>query len=420
METRSTGRTPLLRPVPSATAMWGIWPRCSQRTASPSKWAPVWIATGQITCPPTVRSATSRDKEQAERTDLRGDSSQPGASFSPGEWFLAHSGVRFPLFHLPMKLTRRHFLAWAGLGALGAVACEGFGIREGELNIQSPVSLPEGPGARQGQLVRQSLPELSIMRGHPRTGDGGTSQKGPGKSALSHQPGKEPRPLRSRSAGPVPSGPGSRCNEARRKPRLRTVRPHRLGTGGNGHPGPPLKRSRLPRSAHHQAQQGTPGASDLPVRQCCRGGTPELQSQSTTTCIEARCRTCSSKMSCLISTWSMPTSILSFGADFLSHFGFPPTRWNRGYGDFRQGEGRDHRGTLYHVDSRFSMTAANADKWIPHTAWVGRVSGDEHRPGHNRRGAAGSNRSMSTACWATVAGLCLTVSGPRMWLRERG
>ena len=34
-------------------------------------------------------------------------------------------------------------MAWAGLGALGAVACEGFGIREGELNIQSPVSLPE-------------------------------------------------------------------------------------------------------------------------------------------------------------------------------------------------------------------------------------------------------------------------------------
>ena len=42
-----------------------------------------------------------------------------------------------------MKLTRRNFLAWAGLGAVGAVACEGFGIREGELDIQSPVSLPE-------------------------------------------------------------------------------------------------------------------------------------------------------------------------------------------------------------------------------------------------------------------------------------
>ena len=42
-----------------------------------------------------------------------------------------------------MKLTRRKFLAWAGLSTVGAVACEGFGIREGELNIQSPIRLPE-------------------------------------------------------------------------------------------------------------------------------------------------------------------------------------------------------------------------------------------------------------------------------------
>ena len=42
-----------------------------------------------------------------------------------------------------MKLTRRNFLAWAGISAVGAVACEGFGIRHGELDIQSPVMLPE-------------------------------------------------------------------------------------------------------------------------------------------------------------------------------------------------------------------------------------------------------------------------------------
>ena len=42
-----------------------------------------------------------------------------------------------------MKLTRRNFLAWAGLSAVGAVACEGFGIREGELSIQSSTMLPE-------------------------------------------------------------------------------------------------------------------------------------------------------------------------------------------------------------------------------------------------------------------------------------
>ena len=54
--------------------------------------------------------------------------------------------------------------------------------------------------------------------------------------------------------------------------------------------------------------------------------------------------------------------ILSFGADFLNTWG-SPVRYSRGYGNFRQGD--RERGTHYHVDSRFSMTAANADKWIP-------------------------------------------------------
>ena len=39
-----------------------------------------------------------------------------------------------------MKLTRRNFLAWAGLSAMGAVACDVF---EDELKVQSPVALPE-------------------------------------------------------------------------------------------------------------------------------------------------------------------------------------------------------------------------------------------------------------------------------------
>jgi anaerobic selenocysteine-containing dehydrogenase len=53
--------------------------------------------------------------------------------------------------------------------------------------------------------------------------------------------------------------------------------------------------------------------------------------------------------------------ILSFGADFLNTW-VSPVRYARGYGEFRQGD-RD-RGTLVHVDSRFSMTAANADEWV--------------------------------------------------------
>ena len=53
--------------------------------------------------------------------------------------------------------------------------------------------------------------------------------------------------------------------------------------------------------------------------------------------------------------------LLSFGADFLSTWA-SPTRYSRGYGEFRQGH--DHRGKLVHIDSRFSTTAANADEWI--------------------------------------------------------
>ncbi len=53
--------------------------------------------------------------------------------------------------------------------------------------------------------------------------------------------------------------------------------------------------------------------------------------------------------------------ILSFGADFLNTW-VSPVRYGRGYGQFRQGDRQ--RGTLVHVDSRFSMTGANADEWL--------------------------------------------------------
>ena len=55
--------------------------------------------------------------------------------------------------------------------------------------------------------------------------------------------------------------------------------------------------------------------------------------------------------------------IISFGADWLSTW-MAPVRFGRGYGHFRHNRGKA-RGTLVHVDSRFSMTAANADDWIP-------------------------------------------------------
>jgi anaerobic selenocysteine-containing dehydrogenase len=55
--------------------------------------------------------------------------------------------------------------------------------------------------------------------------------------------------------------------------------------------------------------------------------------------------------------------LLSFGSDFLSTW-LSPVQFAKGFGEFRQGTNRT-RGTFVQVDSRFSMTAANADQWIP-------------------------------------------------------
>ena len=55
------------------------------------------------------------------------------------------------------------------------------------------------------------------------------------------------------------------------------------------------------------------------------------------------------------------SAVLSFGADFLNTW-VSPVRYGRGYGEFRDA---DHdRGTFIHVDSRFSMSGANADTWV--------------------------------------------------------
>ncbi|MBI4308345.1 MAG: molybdopterin-dependent oxidoreductase [Chloroflexi bacterium] len=55
--------------------------------------------------------------------------------------------------------------------------------------------------------------------------------------------------------------------------------------------------------------------------------------------------------------------LLSFGADFLETW-LSPVRYGRHYGEFRQGQPR-RRGTFVQVEPRFSMTAANADVWVP-------------------------------------------------------
>ena len=61
------------------------------------------------------------------------------------------------------------------------------------------------------------------------------------------------------------------------------------------------------------------------------------------------------------------TFVLSVGADFLGGW-VSPVLYSRRYGHMRQGR-PELRGRLFHAESRFSLTAWNADRWLP--VWPG-------------------------------------------------
>ena len=272
-----------------------------------------------------------------------------------------------------MKLTRRHFLAWAGLGALGAVACEGFGIREGELNIQSPVSLPEDlvrgkdnwyaslcrtcPSC-EGILVRVMEGRAKKVQGNPLypTNQGKSHARcEAGVQALYH-PDRIPGAMRrggNRGSGqfdaiewePEAMDTLVRQLNDRGSRAVMITRPNR------GHLG--LLTSRFADAVGAEHLNYEPVDNNV-----YRSAVKDVFQQEVLPDFDI----------------DHANVVLSFGADFLSTW-MSPTRWNRGYGEFRQGEGRDHRGTLYHVDSRFSMTAANADKWVPiNPGWEGHLA----------------------------------------------
>ena len=262
-----------------------------------------------------------------------------------------------------MKLSRRHFLAWAGLSAVGAVACEGFGIREGELSIQSPVSLPEDlvrgkdnwyaslcrncPSC-EGILVRVMEGRAKKVQGNPfyPTNQGKSHARcEAGVQALYH-PDRIPGAMRrggNRGSGQFDAiGWDSEGMETlARQLNDRGSRSVLLTKPARGHLGLLTSRFAQAVGAEHLSYE----AVDNNVY---RTAVKNVYDQD------------------VLPDFDLENAnfILSFGADFLSTW-ISPTRWNRGYGEFRQGEGRSNRGTLYHVDSRFSMTAANADKWIP-------------------------------------------------------
>ena len=266
-----------------------------------------------------------------------------------------------------MKLTRRHFLAWAGLSAAGAVACEGFGIREGELSIQSPVSLPEDlvrgkdnwyaslcrncPSC-EGILVRVMEGRAKKIQGNPFYPTNQGKSHAPceaGVQALYH-PDRIPGPMR------------------RNRPRYNI--PDNAGRfGDNGGAGQFAPISWDPEGMNTLTRQLTDrGSRAVMITQPMRGHLALLATRFANAAgIEhlafespaAGDSVYRAAVNDVYGQSALPdfdleraNFILSFGADFLSSW-LSPTRWMRGYGEFRQGDGRQTRGTLYHADSGF-------------------------------------------------------------------
>ena len=270
-----------------------------------------------------------------------------------------------------MKLTRRNFLAWAGLSAVGAVACEGFGIRHGEFDIQSPVRLPEdlvkgrdnwyatlcrNCATGEGIVVRVMEGRAKKVEGNPaypvNRGKHSPSCEA-GLQALYH-PDRIPRPLQRNG----PRGLGQ-FTELPWPDALDILR-QRLEERGDamlmiteplrGHLGTVVDRFAGALGGRHL------GFESLDVN-TYRSAVKNVFGQD------------------LLPDFDLEHTqfLLSFGADFLSTW-VSPIRWGLGYGEFRQGEGRK-RGEFYQVDPRFSMTAANADKWLPiRPGWEGHLA----------------------------------------------
>ena len=270
-----------------------------------------------------------------------------------------------------MKLTRRHFLAWAGLSAVGAVACEGFGIRRGEFDIQSPVDLPEdlvkgqdnwyaticrNCSAAEGIVVRVMEGRAKKVEGNPaypvNRGKHSPSCEA-GLQALYH-PDRIPRPLQRN--GPRGLGQFTQLSW----PNALDILKQRLEERGDamlmitqplrGHLGTVVDRFAGALGGRHL------GFESLDIN-TYRSAVKNVFGQE------------------LLPDFDLEHTqfLLSFGADFLSTW-VSPVRWGLGYGEFRQGEERS-RGVFYQVDPRFSMTAANADKWLAvNPGWEGHLA----------------------------------------------
>ena len=254
-----------------------------------------------------------------------------------------------------MKTTRREFLKWSGVGALGTVVFVGCGIPEEELQIQSAANLPEDLvtgleawyatscvhcGMGEGIIVRVIEGRALKIEGNP---DHPVSR---GKTTVRCQAGVQALYSPDRLTGPM-RRQGGELVSISWDDALSELTDALGGAGGSVVMVTDPLRGTLGmvtdrfmgalggrRMAHEPLENGV-----------LRATVKRVFGQN------------------VLPKFDIANAdyVLNFGADFLSTW-LSPVAYSQAYGEFRQGG--ETRGTFVQVEPRMSMTAANADRWV--------------------------------------------------------
>ena len=263
-----------------------------------------------------------------------------------------------------MKLTRRQFITGIGGGALGAVLAAACGVPEDELLMQSKVGMPEDVvtgldnwyatignsyATGEGLVVR-------VMEGRAKKIEGNVDYpinrgKHSARSEALLQDLYHPDRLKAPMARVGERGEGNweeigwsdaMSRVAHQLEQIKAARKNREVVMVTN---PSISHAGLVAERFTSGYRGTKIAYETLENTNLRSVVKDLFDQDRLPDIDI----------------DNSDYVLSFGADFLDTW-ISPVRYMRGYGEFRQGG--HHRGKLVHVDSRFSMTGANADELI--------------------------------------------------------
>ena len=266
-----------------------------------------------------------------------------------------------------MNLSRRDFLKWASLSALGAVACDIF--REGEMVSQSPLDMPEdlvtGLDNSYATLCRQ-CPEteglvIRVFEGRAKKVQGNplypTNQ---GKQSARCEGGLQALYHPDRLGGPMMRVPGTPRGSGQFQPIGWGAAQDMLKVRLEG------LRDSNDTDAMVLATEPLRGHLAIVVNRFVEayGGRHLAFEPMDQGVFRAAVKSVFGQESLPDFDIENSRYLLSFGADLLSTW-VSPVRYARGYGQFRSVADGKVRGTFVHVDPRYSMTAANADQWIP-------------------------------------------------------